>query len=32
MVLNYILGPSHIHNDFTHQIDNEINKKQLFKN
>ena len=32
MVLNYILGPSHIHNDFTHQIDNEINKKQLFNN
>jgi len=32
MKLNYIIGPSHIHHDFTHQIDNEIQTKQLFNN
>jgi hypothetical protein len=30
MKLNYIIGPSHIHRDFTYQINNEIKKKQLF--
>jgi len=32
MKLNYIIGPSHIHHDFTCQIDNEIQTKQLFNN
>ena len=32
MKLNYIIGPSHIHHDFTHQIDNEIQTKLLFNN
>jgi len=30
MTINYIIGPSHIHSIFTHQIDNEIQNKQLF--
>jgi len=32
MKLNYIIGPSHIHHNFTHQIDNEIQTKLLFNN
>ena len=28
--MKYIIGPSHIHSDFTHQINNEINNKTLF--
>jgi hypothetical protein len=32
MVLNYIIGPSHIHSDFIHQIHNEIKNKELFDN
>jgi hypothetical protein len=30
--MNYIIGPSHIHSDFTYQIDKEIQNKQLFNN
>jgi hypothetical protein len=26
----YVIGPSHIHSDFTHQIQEEINSKTLF--
>jgi hypothetical protein len=32
MKLNYIIGSSHIHHDFTYQIDNEIQTKLLFNN
>lgn len=28
--MKYIIGPSHIHSDFTHQINNEINNKTIF--
>lgn len=28
----YIIGPSHIHSDFTRQISNELNNGILFKN
>ena len=30
--MNYIIGPSHIHSVYTHQIKNEIQNKQLFNN
>jgi hypothetical protein len=30
--MNYIIGPSHIHSDFTYQIAKEIQNKQLFNN
>jgi len=30
--MNYIIGPSHIHSDFTYQIDKEIQNKELFNN
>ena len=30
--MNYIIGPSHIHRVYTHQIENEIQNKQLFNN
>jgi hypothetical protein len=32
MAKNYIIGPSHIHSDFTRQIKNEIDNKILFDN
>ena len=32
MVLNYIIGPSHIHSDITYQIKEEIKNKKLFNN
>jgi hypothetical protein len=32
MVLNYIIGPSHIHSSITFQIDEEITNKELFNN
>ena len=28
--MKYIIGPSHIHSDFTHQINNEIKNKTIF--
>lgn len=31
-MLNYVLGPSHICNEFTCQIENELNNKELFNN
>jgi len=30
--MKYVIGPSHIHSDFTHQIENEIKNKSLFNN
>jgi len=32
MPINYVIGPSHIHKDFTHKVGNEIKNKKMFNN